>query len=176
VTESYISQPLGRKKAPPAPGRTDLYDKIGEVLKLPKGELSKLGTAAAEELKKKVAEPPIPLFRECRQLILRKCDSGRRGEIERIFEKQPFGELERLITQKLLDVAQSVAREELRSEEWLRLMAQLSGRSYEEMRVAILEFLDADVFNVSIENWVSFLNPMIDSWDIDLRHSGWKLF
>lgn len=173
VTESYISQLLGRKKAPPAPGRTDLYDKIGEVLKLPKGELSKLaGLQRQEELKKKVAEPPIPLFRECRQLILRKCDSGRRGEIERIFEKQPFGELERLITQRLLDVSQGVAREELRSEEWLRLMAQLSGRSYEEMRVAILEFLDADVFNVSVENWVSFLNPMIESWDIDLKTFG----
>src|SRR5213596_2047180 len=77
VTESYISQLLGRKKAPPAPGRTDLYDKIGAVLKLPKGELSKLaGLQRQEELKKKVAEPPIPLFQECRQLILRKCDTG----------------------------------------------------------------------------------------------------
>jgi len=176
VTESYISQLLGRKKAPPAPGRTDLYDRIGEVLKLPKGELSKLaGLQRQEELKKKVAEPPSPLFREFRQFILRKCDSGRRGEIERIFEKQPFGELERLVTQKLLDVSQGVAREELRSEEWLRLMAQLSGRSYAEMRVAILEFLDADVFNVSVENCVSFLNPMIESWDIDLKTFGLEI-
>ena len=56
VTESYISQLLGRKKAPPAPGRTDLYDRIGEALKLPKGELSKLaGLQRQEELKKKVA-------------------------------------------------------------------------------------------------------------------------
>jgi transcriptional regulator with XRE-family HTH domain len=176
VTESYISQLLGRKKAPPAPGRTDLYEKIGEVLKLPQGELSKLaGLQRQEELKKKVAEPPSPLFKECRQLILRKCDPGRRSEIQRIFEKQPFGELERLITQKLLDVSQGVAREELRSEEWLRLMAQLSNRSYEQMRVAILEFLDADVFNVSIENCVSFLDPMIDSWDVDLKTFGLEI-
>jgi predicted transcriptional regulator len=28
VTESYISQLLARKKAPPAPGRTDIYEKI----------------------------------------------------------------------------------------------------------------------------------------------------
>jgi hypothetical protein len=74
-----------------------------------------------------------------------------------------------------LDVSQGLAREELRSEEWLRLMAQLSGRSYEEMRVAILEFLDADVFNVSVENWVSFLNPMIDAWDIDLKTFGMEI-
>ena len=31
VTESYISQLLARKKAPPAPGRTDIYEKIGKV-------------------------------------------------------------------------------------------------------------------------------------------------
>jgi transcriptional regulator with XRE-family HTH domain len=176
VTESYISQLLGRKKAPPAPGRTDLYDKIGEFLKLPKGELSHLAELQRrEELKKKVAEPPRPLFRECRALILRKSDAARRSEIERIFGKQPFGELERLVTQKLLDVAQGVAREELRSEEWLRLMAELSGRSYEQMRVAILEFLDTDLFNVTGENCVSFLDPIIESWDIDLRTFGMEV-
>jgi hypothetical protein len=36
------------------------------------------------------------------------------------------------------------------------------------MRVIILEFLDTDVFNVSVENCVSFLDPLIESWDIDL--------
>ena len=82
-----------------------------------------------EQLKKRVAELPRPLFKECRDLVLRKCAPQRQMEIRRIFEKEPFGELERLVTQKLLDVAQGVAREELRSEEWLRLMAQLSGRS-----------------------------------------------
>ena len=170
VTESYISQPLTRRKAPPAPGRTDLYDRLGGFLKLPAGELSKLAhIQRQEELKKRVAEPPRPLFGECRELILRKCEPARRLEVRRIFEKEPFGEFERLITQKLLDVTQGIAKEELQSEDWLQLMAQLSGRSYEQMRVAILEFLDTDVFNVSIENCVSFLDPMIDSWDIDVR-------
>ena len=176
VTESYISQLLSRKKAPPAPGRTDFYDKIGEFLKLSKGELSNLADLQRrEELKKKVAEPLRPLFKEFRDLILRKCDPQRRNEMERIFSKEPFGELERLVTQKLLDVAQGVAREELRSEQWLRRMAQLHGRSYEQVRVAILEFLDTDVFNVSIENCVSFLDPMIESWDIDLRTFGLEI-
>jgi transcriptional regulator with XRE-family HTH domain len=170
VTESYISQLLSRKKAPPAPGRTDLYDKIGEFLSLPTSDLSKLAVIQRqEELKKKVAAPPRPLFKDCRDLILRKCDPQRRSEIVRIFEQQPFGELERLVTQKLLDVAQGVAREELRSEDWLRRIAQLSGRSFEQMRVATLEFLDTDVFDISIENCVSFLDPMIESWDIDLK-------
>ena len=170
VTESYISQLLARKKAPPAPGRTDIYEKIGNALQFPSGELSKLAELQRqEELRKKLAEPPRPLFKECRELILRKCDSARQKEVRRIFEKEPFGELERLVTQKLLDVAQGIAKEELQSEEWLRRLAEASGRSYEQMRVAILEFLDTDVFNISVDNCVSFLDPMIDSWDIDLR-------
>jgi transcriptional regulator with XRE-family HTH domain len=173
VTESYISQLLTRKKAPPAPARTDIYDKIGEFLRLPAGELSKLADLQRqEELKKRVTEPSRPLFKESRELILRKCEPDRLPEIRRIFEKEPFGELERLITQKLLEAAQGVAREELRSEEWLRSMARISGRSYEQMRVAVLEFLDADVFNISVENCVSFLDPMIESWDIDLKTFG----
>jgi len=175
VTDSYISQLLTRRKAPPAPGRTDIYDRVGEFLKLPAGELAKLAEVQRqEELKKRMA-PPGPLFKECRDLVLRKCDPERQKEVRRIFEKEPFGELERLVTQKLLDVAQGAAKDELQSEEWLRRMAQLSGRSYEQMRVAILEFLDTDVFNVSIENCVAFLDPMIDSWDIDLKTFGMEV-
>ena len=44
----------------------------------------------------------------------------------------------------------------------------MSGRSYEEMRVIVLEFLDTDIFHVSAEHCVSFLDPLIASWNIDL--------
>lgn len=173
VTESYISQLLARKKAPPAPDRTDIYEKIGKFLKLPSGELAKLADAQRKEaLRKKVADPPSPLFHEFRELILRKCDPARRKQVCAIFEKEPFGELERLVTQKLLDVAKRVAREELESENWLRLVARLSKMSYAQMRVLVLEFLDTDVFHVSVENCVSFLDPLIESWDIDLETFG----
>ena len=173
VTESYISQLLTRKKAPPAPNRTDIYEKIGQFLKLPNGELAKLADLQRrEELKRKFVEPPAPLFKEVRGLVLRKCKPDKQERIRAIFEKQPFGELERLVTQKLLDVVKRVAKEELESENWLHLVAGLSNRSYEEMRVAILEFLDTDVFDVSIENCVSFLDPLIESWDIDLATFG----
>ena len=169
VTESYISQLLTRKKSPPAPGRTDIYDKMAKFLKLPNGELAKLADLERqEELKRKLADPPAPLFKEVRELVLRKCKPDKQKQVRVIFEKQPFGELERLVTQKLLDVVKRIAREELESENWLHLVARLSNRTYEEMRVAILEFLDADVFDVSIENCVSFLDPLIESWDIEL--------
>src|SRR5579872_6391526 len=173
VTESYISQLLARKKAPPAPDRTDIYEKIGKFLKLRSGELSKLADIQRHEaLRKKVAEPPRPLFREVRELILLKCAPRKRKQMRAIFEHKPFGEVERLITQKLLDVAKRVAKEELESENWLRLVARLSNRSYEQTRVMILQFLDTDVFHVSVENCASFLDPLIESWDIDLETFG----
>ena len=170
VTESYISQLLARKKAPPAPGRTDLYDKMGAFLNLPPAELSKLADLQRQvELKKKVADTPEPFFKDCRELVLRKCDANTREEVKAIFQKEPFGEFERLVTQKLLDIAHSVAREELRSEQWLRKMAISSGHTFEQMRVAVLEFLDTDVFHISVEGCVSFLDPIIDAWSIDVR-------
>jgi transcriptional regulator with XRE-family HTH domain len=170
VTESYISQLLSRKKAPPDPRRTDLYEKVGEFLKFPAGELAMLARhQRQEELKRKIVEPSSPLFKDSRELILRKCEAGRRLEVRAIFERQPFGELERLISQTLLDVVQGTARDELRNEKWLLALAELSGRSYEQMRVDILEFLDTDVFSISAEDCASFLDPIIDFWDIDLR-------
>ena len=169
VTESYISQLLTRKKLPPAPDRTDIYEKMGKFLKLSSGRLAKLAELQRrEELKRSFEDPPVPLFHEVRALVLQKCRPEKRQEIRAIIEKQAFGELERLVTQKLLDVIKRVAREELKSEKWLRSVAQLSGRSYKQMRVVILEFLDTDVFHVSLENCVSFLDPLIESWDIDL--------
>ncbi|MBZ5562028.1 MAG: helix-turn-helix transcriptional regulator [Acidobacteriia bacterium] len=169
VTESYVSQLLTRKKAPPAPNRSDIYDKMGRLLKLPNGELAKLADLQRQEgLKRKLGDPPAPLFKEVRELVLRKCKTDERAQIRAIFEKQPFGELERLVTQKLLDVVKRVAEEELENENWLRLVARLSNRTYEQTRVATLEFLDADVLDISIENCVSFLDPLIESWDIDL--------
>lgn len=173
VTESYISQLLNRKKTPPAPERTDIYSKMEKSLKLPTGRLSRLvELQRQEELKRKIAEPPAPLFQEVRKLILRKCAPDKREEIGVIFEKQPFGELERLVTQKLLDVVKRLAKEELHSENWLHQFARLSDRSYEGVRVSILEFLDTDVFHVSDEDCVSFLDPLIETWDIDVATFG----
>jgi transcriptional regulator with XRE-family HTH domain len=176
VTESYISQLLTRKKLPPAPGRTDIYDKMGKFLKLPSGKLAKLAEhQRKEELKRNLGDPPTPLFKEVRELILRKCAPAKEKQIRAIFEKQPFGELERLVTQKLLDVVKRVAKDELESETWLHSVARRSGRSYEAMRVSILEFLETDVFNVSVEDCVSFLDPLVESWDINLKNFGMEI-
>jgi len=176
VTESYISQLLSRKKMPPAPERTDIYDKLGRFLKLPAGKLAGLADVQRnQELKKKIQSPPVPLFREVRELLLEKCRRDKRRQVRSIFEKESFGDLERLITQKLLDVVNTVAREELKRENWLRIVARESGRSYKQMRVAVLEFLDADVFNITPDSCIAFLDPLIVSWDVDLASFGLEI-
>jgi transcriptional regulator with XRE-family HTH domain len=169
VTESYISQLLTQKKLPPGPNRTAIYEKIGKLLKLPGGELAKLADLQRrEQLKRKLGDAPGPLYKEARELILSKCNPGKEAQIRAIFEQHPFGELERLVTQKLLDVVKGVAKQELESEHWLRRVARLSHRSYAQMRVTVLDFLDTNIFNLSTETCVSFLDPLIESWDIDL--------
>ncbi len=169
VTESYISQLLSGKRTPPAPNRTDIYDKMDKFLKLPSGELARLADLQRkEQLKRELGDEPAPLFREVRALILRKCNPNTARHVRAVFEKQPFGELERLVTQKLLDVVKGLAQQELENAAWLRSVAELGGRSYEAMRVSVLEFLDRDIFSVSAEDCVSFLDPLIASWDIDL--------
>src|SRR5213082_3132832 len=131
VTESYISQLLARKKPPPAPDRTDIYEKMAKFLKLPSDRLAKLAEyQRREELKKGLAGPPAPMFAEIRELILRKCVAAKAKQVSAIFEKQPFGELERLVTQKLLDVVKRVAQDQLENDYWLRMVARLSRRSY----------------------------------------------
>ena len=176
VTESYISQLLSRKKLPPAPSRTDIYEKIERVLKLRRGKLAELAEHQRNEgLKKTTAAEPAPLLKDVRELILRKCVPGKEKQVRAIFEAHPFGDMERLVTRKLLDVVKKGAKDELDSEAWLRSVAHLAGRSYEGLRVSILEFLDTDVFSVSKEHCSSFLEPLIENWDIDLGTFGLEI-
>jgi len=169
VTESYISQLLTQKKLPPASNRTDMYEKLERALQLPQGQLAKLADQQRREhLRKRLGDQPTPLLHDARELILRKCHPRKTREIRAIFEKQHFGELERFVTQKLLGVVKSVARQELDNATWVRKVARLSKKSYPQMRVTVLEFLNTTIFDLSNENCIAFLDPLIESWDIDL--------
>ena len=134
VTESYVSQLLTGKKAPPAPHRTDIYDRMDRFLKLRPGELARVAELArAEELKRQLGDPPKPLVPPIRDLILQTCRPEHAKQIRAIIERQSFGELERLVARKLLDVAG----------------------------------LAVDIFHLTPKH-IAFLEPRIESWDIDL--------
>src|SRR5436309_15349978 len=92
VTESYISQLLTGKKAPPAPERTDIYDRMETFLRLPAGKLATLADLIRiDAVKRKLADPPTPLFKEVRELILRKCAPGKEQPVRAVFAKEPYG-------------------------------------------------------------------------------------
>src|SRR6185295_8609609 len=125
VTPSFISQLLKRKKQLPSPNRTEIYDRIEKFLKLPSGDLSKLADLQRKhELKRKFDYPPRPLFEDVRELVLSKCKTSRQKELRQIFEKEPFGEIERIVTQKLLDVTKEVTSEGWSNEKWLQRIAR----------------------------------------------------
>src|SRR5574341_274705 len=104
VTESYVSQLLTHKKSPPAPERTDIYDRMDRFLKLPAGELARVAEAHLKEERKRRLGEVAPLFPELRELILRKCTPGQFEAVRAIIEGQSFGELERLVAQTLLQI------------------------------------------------------------------------
>src|SRR3989442_576337 len=74
------------------------------------------------------------------------------------------------------DVTESYIFQLLNRETWLRIVAKESGRNYKQMRVAVLEFLDTDVFNITPDNCIAFLDPLIVSWDVDLASFGLEIF
>jgi transcriptional regulator with XRE-family HTH domain len=169
VTESYISQLLTGRKAPPAPERTDVYDKLEALLKLPSGHLAKLAQAQRDDIERKQrVDPPAPLFQEIREIILGRCEPRTEPVMRAMFEREAFGPIERLVTQTLLDVIKRVTREELDDEDWLRRVATLASRTYEETRVRVLEFLETEIFALSVAQCETFLSPLLHSWSMNL--------
>lgn len=168
VTESYISQLLGRKKLPPLPNRTDLYDKMSRLLGLTREELARLAALEHHEaLDQKWLDAPAARFGPMRALVLRKCRHARQRQMRDIFEKQPFGEMEQLITRTLIDVVRGEARQHANDEPWVRSIAKTGRSSYREIRVRMIELLDSEP-SASIGNFSTFLDPLITSWDYDL--------
>jgi transcriptional regulator with XRE-family HTH domain len=168
VTESYISQLLRRKKLPPLPNRTDLYEKMGKILEMPRAELARLAALEHRDaLNEKWQEPPAARFGPMRELILRKCRPARLEQMRSTFEKQPFGELERIVTRTLIAVARDETQMHARDEGWMRSIAGHGPDSYREMRVRRIDLLDSDPRG-SLGDFSLFLDPLIEWWDFDL--------
>ena len=167
VTESYISQILGRKKLPPLPNRTDIYDKMSGLLGLPREELARLATLQhRDKLDRAWRDSAEARFGPMRELILSKCQRRREKFIRAIFEKESFGELERLITRTLIEVIRDEARVHARDEKWLHSLASTAGESYRKMRVRLIDLLDSDPA-ASLGDFTPFIDPLVRWWDFD---------
>jgi hypothetical protein len=65
------------------------------LLKLPPGQLATLALLQRKDvLKRKLADPPAPLFKEVRELILGKAHPDAEKTIRRVFQKERFGALD----------------------------------------------------------------------------------
>jgi len=84
-----------------------------------------------------------------------------------LFEKDPFGEVERLITRTLIEVVRDEARTHARDEAWLRTLAEGSGESYRNMRVRLIDLLDNDP-SASIADFAPFVEPLVFLWNFDI--------
>jgi len=167
VTESYISQLLRRKKLPPLPNRTDLYDKIGSVLRIPREELAQLAAVQHHAVLDRMWRTEAkPLFESMRELVLSKCRPSRQSHLRATFEKDPFGDIERLITRTLITVIREDAAPHARDEQWLQDVAAKSDRSYRTMRVKLIDLLDSDP-SESIGDFSWFIDSLVRSWDFD---------
>ncbi len=167
VTESYISQLLSRKKLPPLPNRTDIYDKISGLLGVPRDELARLAALQHHEaLDRTWRAEPEPLFGPMRELILRKCRTARQAAMRAIFEKEAFGHLERLITRTLIESIREQARDHARDEKWLQTISTNTGLTYRKMRVRLIDLLDSDP-TASVGDFSDFIEPLVRSWNFD---------
>lgn len=165
VPERYITDLLTGRRQPPAPGRTDLYERMTKFLRLHRNDLSTCARAerAAGERGKQRPHPKV------RERLMALCDPGKARLIDRRLARKGSAPLDRLIAARLLDVAQGLMRRVLDDEVGLRLAASRNGRTYLEMRMRVLDFLDATAETLTADDHDDFLRPHIAAWDIDLE-------
>lgn len=167
VTESYISQLVGRKKLPPVPNRTDLYDKMSALLGVPREELARLAALQHHDRLDRSGLPaPEARFGPMRELILAKCRPAQ-AAMRAIFEKDAFGPMERLITRTIVETIRDEARLRARDEPWLRSIAADARVSYRTMRVQLIDLLENDAA-ATLGDFTPFVDPIVESWSFDV--------
>ena len=177
VTESYISQLVTGKKPPPAPERTDIYDRMETFLKLPAGELARLAELERREaVKRMLAEPATPLLTSVRELMLRKCVPAKQTSIRAIFEREPFGALEHLVDPEAARRREESGERGARgrnggSAGWL----DSAGAATRKCASSCSTSWRAEALTISADHCVAFLDPLIESWDIDLATFGMEI-
>lgn len=172
VTESYISQLLSRKKLPPLPNRTDLYDKMSRLLDVPRDELARLAALQHHEVVDRTwRATPEPRLGPMRELVLRKCRATSQPAMRSIFAKEPFGYVEQLITRTLIEAIREEARVHAGDEKWLRSVGLPAKLSYRTMQARLIDLLESDPA-VSIGDYSVFIDSMVRSWDFDLHRFG----
>jgi len=171
VSEGYITDLVAGRRRAPAPSRSDLYTPMAKFLRLHRNDLP---TCARAEHATAPASGRRPAP-EVRRLMLELCDQGTLPGLTRRLARREGVELECLIVQRLLGVAQGFVIRQLEDEAGLSVAAAREGRSYLELRMRLLEFLDATSDSVTARDYEDFVRPRIASWEIDLETRAMRI-
>src|SRR5690348_15333950 len=114
VSEEYVADLLAGRRSPPAPGRTDLYDRMTKFLRLHRNDLPTCAKVEREAIGTKRTRPDPKV----RALLLALCEPTMAKKLDRRFAKrdQETASLDRLIAQRFLEVAQGFVRRQLDDE------------------------------------------------------------
>jgi hypothetical protein len=123
--------------------------------------------ARAERARPAGAKAPAP-DPAAAKLLLDLCEPTTAREIARRRTRRGDTEFADLV-QRLLDVAQGAVRRLLDDPVALRIAAVHRGIAYIDMRLLVLEFLDATPDTVTAADLAEFVRPRIATWDVDLE-------
>src|SRR5947209_8621272 len=106
---------------------------------------------------------------EIRDQFLALClDPARARVLARRLGRKDGVTLERVIVGRLLEVAQGFVRRQLDDDVGIRIAASRDGCTYLEMRMKLMEFLDATPEGLTPDDAEEFVRPRIAAWEIDL--------
>jgi hypothetical protein len=163
VPVSYIDELISGRRRAPLPGRTDLYERMTSFLRLGRNDLINRARAERATGAGESAGPQA----EVRKLLLELCEPATAKQLERRRARGGGAELVSLL-ERVVGVTQGAVRRTLDDQIGLRLTASHSGRSYPDMRLRVLEFLDATPDTVTLDHLTEFVQPRIARWDVDL--------
>jgi hypothetical protein len=105
---------------------------------------------------------------DVRRQLLDLCEPATAKTLERRRTKNSVAELTGIL-ERVVGVTQGAVRRVLDDQIGLRLSATHAGRSYEDMRLRVLDFLDATPETITMDHLTEFILPRIARWDVDLK-------
>jgi Fe-S cluster assembly iron-binding protein IscA len=172
VPEVYIADLLAGRRRPPAPGRTDVYDRMTKFLRLHRNDLPTCARVEREgdagghrRPDQKVRERLLELCEPSKARLVNRRLAGKKGNVA----------LEILIAQRLLEIAQGFVRRQLDDEVGIRVAASREGCSHIDMRLRLIDFLDATPDSLTLSDHEVFVRPRIAAWDIDLETHAMRI-